>query len=144
MNTALDKTTYDTLTTHLPERGSREWYLAKRARKLGRHKGGGRAVKFREIRRFKPITLEQIIAGAIPKVFESEYYFYLWNAGPLLCVYCGDKLTKFNKTQDHVIPRADGGSQLGRDNLMPCCRGCNWEKADTKLLLFLLERKQGM
>ena len=34
------KTDYDTLTTKgLPERGTRDWYLEKRARKLGRAKG---------------------------------------------------------------------------------------------------------
>lgn len=140
MTTAF-KSNYDTLTTHgLPERGTREWYLAKRARKLGRTKGGGRAAKFREIAKFKPLSLDNIISGKLPRVYVSEYYFYLWNVGPLVCVYCNARLTKTNKTQDHVIPRAQGGAQLGRDNLMPCCRRCNWEKADKSLLLYLCER----
>ena len=134
------KTTYDTLTINLPERGTREWFLAKRARKIGRFNGGGKVAKFREIGRFKPVSLDIILIGSLPKVYVSEYYFYLWNVGPLVCTYCNEKLNKYNKTQDHVIPRASGGSELGRDNLMPCCRDCNFEKADKSLLVFLLDR----
>lgn len=145
MTTALHKTNYDTLTTGLPERGSREWFLAKRARKLGRHNGGGRAAKFREIGRFKPVSMDTLLFGRMPKVYVSEYYFYLWNVGPLVCVYCHEKLTKHNRTQDHIIPRAHGGGDLSRDelrdNLMPCCRDCNWRKADKSLLIFLYDRR---
>jgi len=146
MTTALNKTNYDTLTTNLPERGTREWFLAKRARKLGRFNGGGRAAKFREIGRYKPVTLDMILYGQMPKVYVSEYYFYLWNVGALVCIYCNEKLTKHNRTQDHVIPkqaRARGVEEVeinSPDNLMPCCQDCNWEKADKKLLVFLAER----
>lgn len=141
MSLTAHKTDYDTLTTNLPERGTREWYRAKRARKLGRFKGGGKAAKFREISRFKPVSIHTVLYGALPKVYISEYYFYLWNMGSLLCVYCYRKLTKRNKTQDHVVPRAHGGRSVP-ENLMPCCQDCNWQKADKSLLMYLAERAE--
>jgi hypothetical protein len=132
------KTDYDTLTiTENPDRGSREWYLAKRARKLGYTKGGGRIAKFREIAKHKPITIEDVIADRMPRVYESEFWFHVWNVGQVMCVYCGDKLTRENRTQDHVIPRAKGGGRMGRENLVPACQYCNWAKADLDLLTFL-------
>jgi len=134
------KTTYDTLTTEgLPKRGTRDWYLAKRARKLGRVKGRGRVAKFREIARYKPVLIADLILGRLPRILESEFWFYVWHVDGL-CVYCKAKLTKQNHTLDHVIPRAQGGGQLGRQNLMPCCQACNWTKADKPLLVFLSER----
>jgi len=134
------KKNYDTLsTTDLPERGTREWYLAKRARKLGRARGGGRAGKFREINRHKPVSIDQIIADKMPKHSESEYWFYVWNVGVCRCVYCGAKLNRENRTQDHVVPKAKGGTHLGRTNLMPSCQRCNWDKSDRSLLEFLVD-----
>lgn len=47
------------------------------------------------------------------------------------CHYCqrevGPGALEF--TRDHVVPRALGG-QDRRDNVVPCCRDCNGEKAD--------------
>lgn len=137
------KISYDTLSTNdLPERGSPEWYLHKRARKMGRAVGGGKIAKFREITRHKGIGIRQVVADELPRLFDSEYYFYLWNVGPLLCHYCGVRLHRSNRTRDHVVPRSSGGSDLGRGNLIPACRDCNWEKADTPLLKWLVERKE--
>jgi hypothetical protein len=138
----LHKTNYDTLSTRGLSKGSRDWFLAKRARKLGHAEGGGRLAKFREIARFMPVTVDQVVNDQMPKVAESEYWFYLWNVGPVLCVYCNGKLTRTTKTKDHVIPRARGGGSLGRDNLMPCCRDCNGRKGSKTLLEYMLTRSR--
>jgi hypothetical protein len=68
----LHKTNYDTLSSRGLSRGSRDWFLAKRARKLGHAEGGGRLAKFREIARFMPVSVEQVVRGELPKVAESE------------------------------------------------------------------------
>lgn len=112
------KTTYDTLTTDL-HRDSVEktpaYYLEKWKRRHGliQHPGGGKIEKFRRISRFQNISFQDIVEGRLPRVSTSEYHFYRWNVGKLLCVYCNCELTRENRTQDHVIPRARGGSLLG-------------------------------
>jgi 5-methylcytosine-specific restriction endonuclease McrA len=129
---------YDTLTTDLPERGSREWYLLKHYRKLGKVRGRGRLIRFREIQRHKNITIWDTINDRLPKVCESEFYFYAWNVNPVLCAYCGTKLTKENRTVEHIIPRCRGGSALGRENTIPACRVCNFAKGERSLLRWLV------
>ena len=140
------KTGYDTLTTNLhrgPD-GQRTpaHYLEKWKRKRGliQRPGGGRVEKFRRISRYQGITPDLVVAGKLPRVAESEYHFYRWNIGKLLCVYCNCELNSRNRTQDHVIPRCRGGSQLGRDNLEPACIDCNSAKGDLSLLEFLVTR----
>ncbi len=134
------KTNYDTLTTtDLPEKGTREWYLARHKRRTGQARGGGRPAKFREIAKYKQVSFQGILEDELPKYVESEYWFYVWNVGILLCIYCGDRLTKHNRTQDHIIPKAKGGSDLGRENLMPCCGDCNRAKGHKSLLEFMID-----
>jgi 5-methylcytosine-specific restriction endonuclease McrA len=140
------KVEYDTLTTGL-RRGpdghrTAAHYLEKWKRKRGliQRPGGGRIEKFRRISRYQNITPERVVSDRMPRVIESEYHFYRWNIGKLLCVYCNEELTSKNKTQDHVIPRCRGGSQLGRDNLEPACVECNSAKGDLSLLEFLATR----
>lgn len=48
------------------------------------------------------------------------------------CFYCGEKLSKKQRTVDHVAPRKKGGSNK-LDNLVVACRKCNWEKDDMDL-----------
>jgi 5-methylcytosine-specific restriction endonuclease McrA len=134
------KAEYDTLTTnlHRSER-SPDYYLQKWKRRQGRTRGGGRIEKFRRISKYKSISVAQVLHGDLPRVFISEYHFYRWNVGKLRCIYCGDRLTKESRTQDHVIPKAHGGTFLGRDNLEPACRDCNRVKGDSLLIAFLLE-----
>lgn len=126
-------------TCHAESR-TRAWFLEKRARKLGLTSGGGRLAKFREVARFLPTPVEHVIEGRLSKVVESEYWFYVWNVGPVLCVYCNEKLTRTTKTKDHVVPRARGGARLGRTNLMPACRRCNGDKGHKSLLVYLCTR----
>ncbi len=137
------KTHYDTLSTSslAAEPRSRSWYLQRRARKLGLAPGGGRLAKFREVSRYVPTSVEEVVEDRLTRVVESEYWFFVWNVGDVLCVYCNVKLTRTSKTKDHVIPRARGGAQLGRTNLVPACRDCNGHKGHKSLLVFLCTRK---
>lgn len=43
------------------------------------------------------------------------------------CYYCGHKLSRKNKTIDHVIPLSKGGSDKTRNKVL-ACRTCNEEK----------------
>lgn len=139
------KTSYDTLTTGLHRTTvdrTPAYYLEKWKRRHGliQRSGGGKIEKFRRISRFQGISVRDIIEDRLPRVITSEYHFYRWNVGKLICIYCNCELDRDNKTQDHVIPRARGGSQLGRDNLEPACIDCNSAKGDKSLLEFLLTR----
>lgn len=40
------------------------------------------------------------------------------------CFYCGKPLKARNRTKDHVIPTARGGSRLSH-NVVTCCHHCN-------------------
>jgi len=139
------KTSYDTLTTDL-HRSSVErtpaYYLEKWKRRQGllARPGGGKIEKFRRIARFKAVSVADILADRLPRVLESEYHFYRWNVGKLFCTYCNCELTRENRTQDHVVPRARGGSCLGRENIEPACVDCNSAKGHKSLLEFLMTR----
>ena len=146
------KTSYDTLTTS-PRSFVRdaEYYLHKWKRRKGllHIKGGGRLEKFRRIAKFQPVSIPDILEDNLPRVAGTEYHFYRWNVGPTLCVYCNEPLSKETLTQDHVIPRCQGGSTVGtvledlealKDNLEPACEPCNRAKGDLSLLEFLLTR----
>lgn len=139
------KTEYDTLTT-IPRSFERDpdYYLQKWLRRKGllKKKGGGRLEKFRRISRYQVLTAVDIIEDRLPRVVDSEYYFYKWNVGIVLCVYCGEKLSRDTRTQDHIIPRAQGGGLLGRDNLEPSCETCNRKKGDKSLLMFMFDRSR--
>lgn len=140
------KTTYDTLTTDLrrtPDGGRTPMHYLERWRRrrgLLQRTGGGKIEKFRRISQYHNLSLLDVLAGKLPRVFISEYHFYRWNVGKVLCVYCNVELSKDNMTQDHVIPRCRGGAKLGRDNLEPACAPCNFNKGDKSLLEFLATR----
>ena len=122
-----------------PPRGTREYYIHKRRlRDQGRR--GGRIAKFRLIARYKRLTIEQTLRGELDPVFLSEYRWYLWNADPVLCVYCNTRLTKKTRTRDHLVPRSRGGGP--RDNLVPSCADCNRDKADDPLIFYMLRRER--
>jgi len=138
------KTTYDTLTMDLhrgPMEKTAAYYLEKWKRRHGllQRPGGGKVEKFRRISHFQNISLKDIVEDRLPRVFLSEFHFYRWNVGKLLCVYCNCELNRENKTQDHVIPRAHQGTS-DPDNLEPACFDCNSTKGDLKLLMFLATR----
>jgi len=67
---------------------------------------------------------------------------YIEEHGDLVCHYCGKKNLLIEDqsrrrrrlaTLDHVHPRAKGGAEYDRDNLVIACAPCNEKKAD-KLL----------
>ncbi len=137
MHTAI-KTTYDTLTTG-PER-DREYYLERHRRRKGllHRSGGGRLARFREIAKYKRLTVEEVLRGQLDRVFISEYLCYMWHVNPL-CAYCGIRLTRKTCTRDHVIPSSQGGPSEP-DNLVPSCAPCNRAKGNRSLLSFLVRR----
>lgn len=55
------------------------------------------------------------------------------------CIYCGHELTVSNMTIDHIIPKAEGGTD-SESNLIACCKECNTKKADQALGVFLLQK----
>jgi 5-methylcytosine-specific restriction endonuclease McrA len=52
------------------------------------------------------------------------------------CFYCGDRLSDFNRTVDHIVPKSQGGI-LSNDNKVYACKRCNQFKADTDVETFL-------
>lgn len=135
------KTNYDTLTTR-PERGP-EFYLARHLRKKGLRgsKGDGRLARFREVSKYKRVSVADVIEGRLDQFFTCEFRFYQWNV-MTFCAYCSARLTRRSVTRDHVVPQAKGGTSAP-DNLVPCCAACNNLKADKPLWKFLLERGRG-
>lgn len=129
----------------------REFWLEKRAAKVGRKS----VAWFRRIHKFKRPSIEDVLADRLEPVFESEYAYYKWNVGIILCYLCNKRLTKKNVTRDHVVPQAlfrlhDSDSPMLPDhgansqmNVMPCCVDCNHDKADMSLLDFMLHRVTG-
>lgn len=119
---------------------SPDHYLAKWRRRVGLVPGEGKAARFRNISAHVPVSTKDIIGDKLPKYVESEYRFDL-RQGTQICAYCSKCLSRDELTQDHVIPRAHGGSHLGPDNLVPACGPCNRDKADDSLLAFLVRRR---
>lgn len=128
----------DQITEHTHR--SPDWYLAKWRRRVGLEPGLGKAARFRNISAHVHVSTQDILSDALPKYVESEYRFDL-RQGPQICAYCSKCLRRDEVTQDHVIPRARGGSLMGPDNLVPACGPCNRLKADDSLLLFLCKRR---
>lgn len=123
-----------------PKQGrSPEWYLHRWRKRHGlvHEPGGGKLARFRSIDRHCPVTVEQVIDGDLPKHIVNEFYWYQRRVGPKICAYCNTVLRDAEVTIDHVIPRASGGSHLGRDNLVTACAPCNRRKGHQKLLVFL-------
>lgn len=58
-----------------------------------------------------------------------------------LCLYCGQTFSASELTRDHVIPRAQGGSDEW-ENVVSACKACNQRKSDYSLAE--AERKLGM
>lgn len=52
------------------------------------------------------------------------------------CFYCGERLSDFNRTVDHIVPKSKGGI-LSNDNKVYSCKRCNQFKADVDVETFL-------
>ena len=116
----------------------REFWLDKRAAKVGRKS----VAWFRRIHRYKKPTIQDVLADRLEPVFESEFAYYKWNVGIVLCYLCNRMLTKKTVTRDHVVPQSKGGDNK-QDNVMPCCVDCNHAKADMSLTEYLIQLDKG-
>lgn len=63
-----------------------------------------------------------------PKLAKKRYRQSIYDAWNHKCAYCEEQATSL----DHVIPRFRSGSS-NRNNLIPCCRRCNSNKASSKM-----------
>lgn len=54
-----------------------------------------------------------------------------------LCSYCGHYSLEL-MTIDHIVPTSAGGAN-DQTNMTAACRDCNARKADTSLLIFMLQ-----
>jgi 5-methylcytosine-specific restriction endonuclease McrA len=61
--------------------------------------------------------------------------------GPV-CAYCERRVRESDITLDHVSPRKGRDAYDRRDNLLLSCTTCNNRKADTPILLFLMQRRE--
>jgi hypothetical protein len=62
---------------------------------------------------------------------KKVWYKKLKNSHPK-CIYCGEEIFIDEFTVDHVIARADGGTDT-KENCKPCCKFCNGLKSDMSL-----------
>ena len=64
-------------------------------------------------------------------LYQKELRSFIFSRSNNQCVYCGAKATEI----DHVIPRANGGTN-STYNLVAACRGCNEKKSNLTLKAF--------
>ncbi len=93
----------------------------------------------------------EAIAGrtAYAPASEHEADFYnvrenrvkIWERDNYQCKYCGDQLTRFTATLDHIRPVRDGGDN-SYENLITACLKCN-SKKNHQLLGDFLARTTG-
>lgn len=56
------------------------------------------------------------------------------------CTYCGaGPLYRRSLHMDHILPRSVGGADTV-DNLVPCCKACNFRKGDKPLDKYIEQR----
>ena len=63
-----------------------------------------------------------------PKLAKKRYRQSIYDAWNHKCGYCEEQATSL----DHIIPRFRSGSS-NRNNLLPCCKRCNANKASLKM-----------
>ena len=56
----------------------------------------------------------------------------IWKKTGGVCAHCGKRTNGVNKTVDHVVPRALGGT-FDQRNLMPLCRSCNRNRGSNEI-----------
>jgi len=63
-----------------------------------------------------------------PKLAKKRFREEIYKAWNYKCGYCNEPATSL----DHIIPRFKSGSS-NRNNLIPCCRKCNANKASNEM-----------
>jgi len=63
-----------------------------------------------------------------PKLAKKRFREEIYKAWDYKCGYCNENATSL----DHIIPRFRSGSS-NRNNLIPCCRRCNANKASSPM-----------
>lgn len=63
-----------------------------------------------------------------PKLAKKRYRQSIYDAWDHKCGYCEEQATSL----DHIVPRFRSGSS-NRNNLLPCCKRCNANKASSKM-----------
>lgn len=69
-----------------------------------------------------------LLVELTPKLAKKRFRQSIYEAWENKCGYCGDNATSL----DHIIPRFKSGSS-NRNNLIPCCRRCNANKASSEM-----------
>jgi hypothetical protein len=69
-----------------------------------------------------------LLVEITPKLAKKKFRESIYEDWDYKCGYCGDKATSL----DHIIPRFKSGSS-NRNNLIPCCRRCNTNKASSPM-----------
>lgn len=72
-----------------------------------------------------------LLVDLTPKLAKKRFRDSIYKAWNNQCGYCGDHATSL----DHIIPRFKSGSS-NRNNLLPCCRRCNANKASSPMELW--------
>ena len=76
----------------------------------------------------RPLEPDQLFAEGSEALRRRKAKRKLWDAGRQ-CAYCNRWIRHFRAaTVDHVEPLSQGGSRKGQDNLVLCCKQCNWAK----------------
>ena len=63
-----------------------------------------------------------------PKLAKKRFRDHIYSSWDNSCGYCGSPATSL----DHIVPKFKSGSS-NRNNLLPCCRSCNANKASTEM-----------
>lgn len=74
--------------------------------------------------------------------FTAEEWLATMRSWDWRCAYCSERLTRKNRSTDHIVPLTRGGSN-NADNIVPCCRSCNSRKNNRLLSEWLASEDCG-
>lgn len=77
--------------------------------------------------RYQPVSRHWLPDKVIKAIKERDNY---------TCLYCGVKVVGFNCTLDHVVCRAEGGTDEA-SNLVVACRSCNSRRRALRVAAFV-------
>lgn len=86
----------------------------------------------------RPVLSLEVFRGALGILYPEDVELWRRICYRDPCVYCG----RLPVGLDHIEPKSQGGRD-GWQNRAPACRVCDVEKADERMVLFLLRRHAG-